>query len=57
MSLANLRPFELVAKIQRLQALCARAADALEAYCWDESGLNHDPDGAELVAQLRKATE
>ena len=44
-----------MAKLFTAQALITELCDALEGYCWDESGLNHDPEAAELVERAREA--
>jgi hypothetical protein len=55
--LSKMRPFELVAEIQRLKAMCARAADALDQHEDDEIGMHfNEPDCPKclLIVELRK---
>ena len=47
--------YKMEAKANRQETLIAELCDALEGYCWDESGLNHDPEGAELIQRAREA--
>ena len=41
---------------EKYRALITELCDALEGYCWDESGLNHDPEAADLIQRAREAT-